>query len=63
MSRSRFLSQDEVTTQTDQELAKNYRELQKLRTQVRIAECGRVIPSATSGDLLAQAQRAIAILE
>jgi hypothetical protein len=41
MSRpSRLLNQDEVRIQTDQELARSYCELQQLRRQVRIAECG-----------------------
>jgi hypothetical protein len=41
MSRqSRLLSQYKVRIQTDQELARSYYELQKLRRQVRVAECG-----------------------
>jgi hypothetical protein len=64
MSRpSRLLSQHEVRIQTDQELARSYCELQKMRRQVRIAECGRAIRASASDDLLAKTQMIITILE
>jgi len=37
------LNRVKVAEQTDQELVKSYRELQELRQQVRIAQCGRAI--------------------
>jgi hypothetical protein len=52
---SRFLIQHDVDKQTDQELGKSYFELQKLRQQIRIAECGRVILSEASHDLIFKA--------
>jgi hypothetical protein len=38
-----FLSHERVGLQTDQELAQSYFELQELRQQLRVAECGRAI--------------------
>ena len=42
---SASLGQEKVGRQTDQELAQSYFELQKLRQQLRVAECGRAIPN------------------
>ena len=52
---SRFLIQHAVDKQADQELGKSYFELQKLRQQIRIAECGRAILSEASHDLIFKA--------
>jgi hypothetical protein len=40
-----FLSHKKVGRQTDQELAQSYFELQELRQQLRVAECGRAVPT------------------
>ena len=42
---SASLSHEKVGRQTDQELAQSYFELQELRQQLRVAECGRAIPN------------------
>jgi hypothetical protein len=42
---SASLSQEKVGRQADQELAQSYFELQKLRQQLRVAECGRAMPN------------------
>ena len=39
------LSHEKAGRQTDQELAQGYFELQELRQQLRVAECGRAIPN------------------
>jgi hypothetical protein len=42
---SASLGQEKVGRQTDQELAQSYFELQKLRQQLRVAECRRAMPN------------------
>jgi hypothetical protein len=42
---SASLGQGKVGRQTDQELAQSYCELQKLRQQLRVAECRRAMPN------------------
>jgi hypothetical protein len=44
------LNRANVETQTDQELAVSYLELQQLRQQVRIAQCGRAILAPAAHD-------------
>jgi hypothetical protein len=45
------LNRAEIARQTDQELVESYLELQELRQQVRIAQCGRAIPIPATYDL------------
>jgi hypothetical protein len=51
---SASLSHEKVGRQTDQELAKSYFELQELRQQVRIAQCGRAILTPASHNFAAK---------
>jgi hypothetical protein len=39
------LGHEKAGRQTDEELAQSYFELQELRKQLRVAECGRAIPN------------------
>jgi hypothetical protein len=54
---SASLSHEKVGRQIDQELAKSYFELQELRQQVRIAQCGRAILSPAPHDFVAKKRK------
>jgi hypothetical protein len=45
------LNREKAETQTDRELAVSYLELQELRQQVRIAQCGRAILTSAGARL------------
>jgi hypothetical protein len=51
-----YLSRAKIAGQTDRKLAESYLELQKLRQQIRVAECGRAIPIPARDDLAPRRQ-------